>query len=232
MKPLIPNQISVVMTAYNSKRYIAQAIESVLSQTNVPLEIICVDDGSTDGTAEVLHSCGDKITFLEHGENRGIATGRNTGLAVARGEFVAFIDADDIWEAEKLKSQVAILQTEPSCDMVFGQMQCFLSPDLTAEEKAKYHCSDEPVVAFTPSSFLARRRVFEQVGLFDPKWRVGEFIDWLARAKDHGLTYQVLPEVVFHRRIHSSNTGIVGRPNRVDYVRIAREALRRRRLNS
>lgn len=231
MKPIVPNLVSVIITAYNSERYIIEAIESVWAQTYTSLELICVNDGSTDKTAELLREYGDKIIFLEHKTNKGIGAGRNTGLEVARGEFIAFLDADDIWQAGKIERQIQILRDNPSIDIVFGHMQCFISPDLPSSERNKSHCPEKPVVALTPSAVFMRRTCFDQVGIFNPQWKVGEFIDWLARAKDRGISYEILSEVVFMRRIHENNTGIVERPNRVDYVRIAREALKRKRSN-
>jgi len=221
--------VSVIMTAYNSEKYIKEAIESVFAQSYTNIEIICVDDGSTDATGEILKSYRERITFLSHDTNKGIATGRNTALAHVHGEFIAFIDADDIWRKDKLEIQMRAFREKPTLDIVFGKMNSFVSPELSEEEKKFRHCPSEPIDAILPSSACIRKEVFDNVGIFDPKWRVGEFIDWMAKAKDDRVSFEVLPQVLFDRRIHQTNTGITQRPSRVDYVRIARAALLRKR---
>jgi len=221
--------VSVIMTAYNAEKHVVEAIESVFSQTYNDIELICVNDGSTDKTKEILLSYGERIKYLEHDTNMGIAVGRNTGLAVARREYIAFIDADDIWKPQKLLMQINFLESNPSVDIVFGHMQHFLSPELSEEEKNIRHCPEHPVPATAPSAFFTKKRSFDIVGSFEKKWRVGEFIDWMSRAKTKGLSYNVLPEVLIMRRIHATNTGVTERSSRVDYVRIAREALKRKR---
>lgn len=229
MKEKSTPRVSVVMTAYNAEHYIAEAIESVCAQSYTDYEIICVNDGSQDGTGEVARSFGERVLCIEHDTNKGIATGRNTALAAASGEYIAFIDADDIWEPDKLEKQIAFLEANTAYEIVFGMMRQFLSPDLTEEESRTLHCPAEPLQAVVPSASFIKRSVFEKIGLFDEKWRVGEFIDWMSRVQDSGLTYHVLPEILFKRRIHMTNTGVTQRPSRIDYVRIARASLERKR---
>jgi glycosyltransferase involved in cell wall biosynthesis len=102
--------VSVIMPAYNTARYIREAIDSVLDQDYPSKELIVIDDGSTDGTLEVLRSYGDRITLIEQ-RNQGSAVARNAGLAAARGECIAFLDSDDIWLPGKLRLQVDHLPT-------------------------------------------------------------------------------------------------------------------------
>jgi glycosyltransferase involved in cell wall biosynthesis len=104
--------VSVVVPAYNSDEFVGEAVESALSQTYPPIEVIVVDDGSTDDTARVLELLGDRIKLVRQ-ENAGVAAARNTGIAVARGELFAFLDADDAWVPEKLDRQVQIHAQNP-----------------------------------------------------------------------------------------------------------------------
>ena len=97
-KPLV----SVIIPTYNSAGYIEEALESVFEQTLQDFEIIVVDDGSTDGTGEVLRKYGDRIRYI-YQENNGPASARNGGIRVARGEYIAFLDADDLWVSTKLE---------------------------------------------------------------------------------------------------------------------------------
>ncbi len=221
--------ISVVIPAYNAEQYVKEAAESVLAQTYRPLEIICVDDASTDGTADVLASFGERVRVIRRAENGGGAAARNDGLALARGEYVAFLDADDFWPPEKLAVQEAYLRAHPAVDALFAHMRCFLSPDLPEEEQRRRFCPPAPMPAQVPGTALIRRAVFDKVGAFDPQWRVGEFIDWVARARAAGCVDETLPDVFLMRRIHATNTGITGRASRGDYAAILKAALDRKR---
>ncbi|HEY2324319.1 MAG TPA: glycosyltransferase family A protein, partial [Thermoanaerobaculia bacterium] len=98
--------VSVVIPSYNYARYLGEAIDSALAQTLPPLEVIVVDDGSTDETSEVLATYADRIRVLRQ-KNSGVAVARNSGIAAAHGEYVAFLDADDIWLPRKLELQMA-----------------------------------------------------------------------------------------------------------------------------
>ncbi len=224
----VPPLVSVVMPAFNAALYLRTAIDSVLAQTHQPLELIVVDDGSTDATASVMASYGARIIAVDAVENGGIGAARNRGLAEATGAFVAFMDADDIWPADKLARQLQVFADDPGLDLSFGHMQCFISPELPEAVKALRHCPVEPLPAFVAATMLARRASFDRVGLFDASLRVGEFIDWYARARDAGLRSHLLADILLMRRIHETNTGVTQRTHYRDYVRVAREALRRK----
>lgn len=225
-------RVSVIMPVYNTERYVREAIESVLAEASVNLELICINDGSTDGSANAIAAYGNRITLIESGTNEGIGAARNRGLAAARGAHIAFMDADDRWIPGKLRAQLTYLEAHPECDLVFTHMRCFLSPDLSPEIRAMRYCNEAPVPGVLSATLLARRRAFDRVGTFNPSWRVGEFIDWLSRAESREFGYHVLPEVYLERRVHATNTGVTERPARVDYVRIVREALERKRRDA
>ena len=219
---------SVIIPAFNCERYLGEAIESALAQTRPPSEIILVDDGSTDGTAAVARRFGDAITVLQQ-PNGGIGAARNLGIARSNGAFLAFLDADDIWETHKLELQWAAFDADPSMDLCFSKIQPFLSPDLDQRTRATLVCPQEPVPGYVASSMLARRESFARVGEFGTEWKVGEFVDWLARAKELGLRTQMLDDVLVRRRIHCTNTVIRERASYTDYARIIRASLERRR---
>src|SRR5437763_447547 len=104
--------VSVIIPAYNFARYVPEAIDSVLAQTYAPFEVIVVDDGSTDDTPKVLAAYGNRIRAIRQ-VNQGVAAARNTGLAAAGGEYVAFIDSDDTWEPRKLQLQMDRFDADP-----------------------------------------------------------------------------------------------------------------------
>jgi len=119
--------VSVIIPVYNCERYLAEAIESVIIQNYRPIEIIVIDDGSTDGSADVAKKFGQaaRYCFLQHS---GISAARNRGIDLAHGTFIAFLDADDIWVQNKLALQMAVFGKKPDLDMVFGLLKHFRSP--------------------------------------------------------------------------------------------------------
>ena len=111
--------ISVIIPAYNYARYLAEAIDSALGQTYAPLEVIVVDDASTDDTPRVLAAYGQRIRAIRQ-PNGGAGAARNTGIAAARGEYVAFLDADDVWLPRKLELQMALFDADPALGLIHG----------------------------------------------------------------------------------------------------------------
>jgi glycosyltransferase involved in cell wall biosynthesis len=124
MTPLL---ISCIVPVFNGERYLGEAIDSILAQTYRPVEIIVVDDGSTDGTAAVAARYGDRIRYVRQ-NNGGAPTARNLGLSVAMGEFVAFLDSDDLWHPEKLQRQMACFEARADLDLCVTHLQRFWVP--------------------------------------------------------------------------------------------------------
>jgi len=225
--------VSIIVPVYNGERYLAEAIESALAQTYRPIEIIVVDDGSTDRTADVARTFSETVRYY-YQPNSGSGAARNTGIQKARGSFLAFIDADDLWVKEKLSLQMPALESETALDMVFGYVSHFYSPDMDEGMRKKVVCPTETLRGYHAGTLLIRRDTFLRVGLFDPVLQCGEFLDWSFRAKEKGLKELMLPDVVMKRRIHSSNMGVLKRNTRTgnthaDYVRVLRSSLDRKR---
>jgi glycosyltransferase involved in cell wall biosynthesis len=219
--------ISVIIPAYNAERYLPEAIDSVLAQTCPAGEIIVVDDGSSDGTPRLAERYGGRVRWLSQ-KNQGSGAARNRGIVAARGELLAFLDADDVWVRHKLAWQVEALAAVPWPDIVFGMVQQFVSPEIPEEKQRKLSCSPEPMAGRVAGAMLARREAFERVGGFDTTLKAGEFIEWYMRVTDLGLRSVLLPRVVLQRRLHETNMGIQQRDSRQDYVRIVKAALDRR----
>lgn len=220
--------VSVIIPVYNCEKYLAEAIESVLAQTYCPIEVIVVDDGSTDRTAEVAKQFSKKIRYY-YQKNGGIGLARNTGVDVANGQFLAFLDSDDLWLKDKLMSQMAIFDVDPKLDILFGHVEQIYSPELGENEKRNIRPTAEVMPGYVAGCMLIRREAFLRVGLFETNWRVGEFIDWYLKAVERGLKSFMLPEVILRRRLHITNTVIRERKSQTDYVRILKASLDRRR---
>ena len=220
-------RVSVVLPVYNRETYVGAAIESVLGQTLPPDELIVVDDGSTDASVAVVESFARPCIHVIRQENAGIGAARNRGIAAATGDLIAFIDSDDLWERDKLELQVGALRERDDVQLVFGHMVEFLSPDRAETLRGSLQVGTEPVPGLMAITLLARRTAVEQIGPFDEQLRVGEFVEWMARAHDVGLTNLMLPQLVARRRIHGGNT-VLTRSN-ADYLRAIKSTLDRRR---
>jgi glycosyltransferase involved in cell wall biosynthesis len=216
-----PATVSAIVPVFNGERYLAQALRSVRDQTYRPLEIIVVDDGSTDRSADVAQEFGEvRYAFQPH---TGLGAALNRGVSMARGAFLAFIDADDLWPPHKLAVQLACFARDSSLDIVFGYIQPFY--DAPARAAAP---SPGPMSGYSKGTMLVTASAFHRVGAFNPSWRVGDFVDWYVRARECGLTAVMLPEVLLMRRIHADNMGRRERARRTDYLRILKQALDRR----
>ncbi len=189
--------VSAIIPAHEGERFLHAAIGSVLAQEYTPLEVIVVDDGSTDGSADVAASF--PVRCLRQ-PNLGVAAARNAGLAAAGGEVISFLDQDDLWPPAKLAVQVGHLLEHPELGFVVGRMEVFLEPG--APRPAWMHV-DQP--AFLLGALVAWRHVFDLVGAFETGYTVSSDADWFARAKDAGIPRAVLPEVVLRYRIHEQN---------------------------
>ena len=220
--------ISVIIPVYNYERYLAQAIKSVLAQTYRPVEIIVVDDGSTDGSAEVAKRITSPVKYcFQH--HSGIGAARNCGIHLAQGDFLAFLDADDLWMKDKLARQMKAFNDNPELDMVFGYARQFYSPDLAKSMKEKVHYSRETMPAYGACTLLIKREAFLRVGFFATGWCVGEFIDWYLKAMELRLKSLMLPAVLMKRRVHGKNTVIRHTDSKTDYLHILKASLDRRR---
>jgi glycosyltransferase involved in cell wall biosynthesis len=217
--------------AYNAAPYLSEAIESVLAQDYEPVELIVVDDGSTDGTAEVARSFADATVVSQ--ENGGNGAARNRAVENASGDLYAFLDADDRFTPGKLSLQKAALDADPGLDMVFGHVREFLSPELDEETRASLRPpAAEPMPWTAPNLMLIRRESFERVGPFTTTVRVGVTVDWFARAQEAGLRHTILPEVVLERRLHTQNNGLRESASRSQYLEVIRQAMERRRASA
>ena len=198
--------VSVIIPVYNSEKYVTKAINSVLAQAYVPLEVIVIDDGSTDSSAQAIN-CFDLPVQYHHQSNSGTGAARNRGVELAQGKVLAFLDADDLWEPNKLARQLQTFDDDPDLDMVFGHIQQFHSPELSKQVKQQIKIPAEIVPGQHVGTMLIKRESFQRVGPFRTNWEIGEFIDWYARAEELGLKSLMLPDVVMKRRLHKASQG-------------------------
>jgi glycosyltransferase involved in cell wall biosynthesis len=220
--------VSVIIPVFNCENYLEEAIESVLAQTYQTFEIIVVDDGSTDESAEVVKRFGPPVRYY-YQPNAGTGAARNRGVSLAQGGFLAFLDADDVWLKKKLELQISAFVTNPDSEIVFGHVKQFYSPDLSIRLRKKIRCTPELVPGYLPSTMLIKRKAFDRVGLFGNRWLVGEDMSWILHAKEQKLRMIMLPELLYLRRLHENNKGITHRQFNRQRVQIIKASLDRRR---
>jgi glycosyltransferase involved in cell wall biosynthesis len=223
--------ISVILPVYNGEKYLAEAVESICQQGYTPLELIIVDDGSTDRTAEIAHSFNLDVRYVCQ-PNAGPAAARNTGLGLARGEVIAFQDADDLWPPDKLALQVPRLMDDPALEIISGRVQRIKLEGM-AEGKEVFTEFLAPEISYNLGSALYRKSAFDKVGLFDVTMPPSEDVDWWMRARECGLQILILRQITLLYRLHGKNiTHGRGMREKHFLAALKKSADRRRQNNS
>jgi glycosyltransferase involved in cell wall biosynthesis len=224
--------VSVVVPLFNAAPYIGAAIDSVIDQDYRPLEIVVVDDGSTDSGPDVVARMVARtpgLLRLAHQPNRGCGAARNHGVRLATGQLLAFLDADDLWTPGSLRCRVGAITADPNIDMVCGWISEFVTPGLSPAARARLRAPVSARATRTSSTMLVRRRAFERVGPYDERTGRGVDLEWFLRADDADLTVREVAVPVLRRRLHDTNTGVRKAGQEGDYVRTLKAALDRRR---
>jgi glycosyltransferase involved in cell wall biosynthesis len=203
--------VSVVIPVYNGERFLKESLESVFAQTFQDYDIVCVDDGSTDGSVALLQQYGSRVRVISQA-NAGQSAARNAGVRQATGAFVAFLDQDDLWYPAKLAQQVAVLNVEPDVVVVhcnYNRMDAKGRVVVTGAAIAERSSAlasplgrliGEALVF--PSAMMVRRDVFQRVGGFDSELRGFEDFDLIARLKQQGR-FVLLHESGMGYRLHA-----------------------------
>jgi glycosyltransferase involved in cell wall biosynthesis len=227
--------ISVVIPAFNAASFLAQALESALAEMSAlppgeDFEILVVDDCSKDATPDIAAGYARRgVRCLGRSAQGGIGAARNTGVAAAQGEFLAFLDADDLWPAGRLALLMAALDSLGAPGMAFGHLRQFACPSMNPDMRRRLRVPAEPIAGYCAGAMLLRRCDFLSVGTFNETLKVAEFIDWFGRARDRGLASRLIDQVVLERRIHGANQTIRHRADYGDYALTLKRALDRRR---
>jgi glycosyltransferase involved in cell wall biosynthesis len=215
--------VSVIIPVFNGERYLAEALESVFAQDHRPVEVIVIDDGSTDASAEVARSFDEVVLVVT--ENAGAAAARNLGLARATGTFLAFLDADDLMAPGRLTAQLGYLSAHPKTGCVLMNQELLLEPGVTHPLWGPRRDHRDGPGGVPPMTALIRRATYELLGGFDSSYRVCHDTDWLFRLQDAGVRIDVFPEVGVIRRIHGGNL-----THQIDVIRLELARIVRRRI--
>ena len=175
-------KVSVIIPAHNDARHLRECLDSVLAQ-DVPVEVIVVDDGSEDDTASILASYGDRVKAIRQA-NAGAGAARNAGMNIASGEFIAFLDADDVWLPGKLRHQVDVLQQRPRAGFVFTGWRCLYPDGSTSDVRPTESLSYSDLLMdcrILTSTVVMRRSLVDQVGRFATELRRGQDYNYWIR---------------------------------------------------
>ncbi len=214
--------ITVIIPAFNAEKFIVEAVESVYAQDYAPIEIIVIDDGSSDSTGSVVRSLSSPVRYIYQGQ-AGAAAARNTGIRAVKGDLVTFLDADDVWASRKLHIQLAALEADPAVQAVFGHARNFV------EEKEGQRKFGPEIEAFVPGTLLIRMQALSRVGWFEEGLKRAEVVDFYIRLKESGLKIAVVPETLLYRRVHGENLGFRARSQNNEYLHIVKQFLDRKR---
>jgi glycosyltransferase involved in cell wall biosynthesis len=224
-------EVGVVLPVHNGEEFLREALDSIAAQSLQPIDVVAIDDGSTDRSAHLLRAFGIRTLRTEQ---VGQALARDRGIAAVRGDVIAFLDQDDRWLPGKLARQAARLRAEPDLDFVGALSTVFL--DAGTERPSWWKPLWDkgiPEQSLLPSATLYRRSAFEQVGGFaDAAVRVSEDMAWTARAQDLGLRRAIVQEVLVERRIHGHNTSGHQDVRVREHLTIVRQSLARKRATN
>jgi glycosyltransferase involved in cell wall biosynthesis len=202
----------VVIPVFNGEKFIGQALESVFSQTYKDFEVICIDDGSSDGSPEVIAQYGGKVRYFRQ-ENAGPSSARNAAMNMSRGEFIAFLDQDDLWYPDKLRLQMDYLKRHPDVAMVHSNINIsrddvVIHHGLPIERRQNGSSVFEELYLgnfINSITVVARRKIFDIIGLFDEDFRMAQDYDlWMRIASRFKIAYQ--DEIMAEYRLHDNNS--------------------------
>ena len=215
--------IGVVIPAWNAQEWISEAVQSALAQRPRPIDVLVLDDGSTDETASVARSFGAPVRVVSQ-PNGGIGAARNRGAQLVRGDWIVFLDADDRLTADGLSCRIQALARNPGATIAFGAVRRFQHTS-EGEPIAVDRLRPGPL----PGAMLVSRETLARVGPFATDTRVAEGLDWLLRARELGIAELTVDRQVYWRRVHGANNSLRHRESIGEFAHALKASLDRRR---
>lgn len=217
--------VSIIIPVFNRVDYLGQALTNVQQQTHPSVEIVVVDDGSTEDVAATVANF-PAVQYVSQ-TNQGPSAARNHGISLSHGEYLAFLDSDDLWRPEKIERQVGHLLAHLEIDIVYTRAENFVEPG--HERPPHLKAADIGTSIPCIMTMLLRRSFFDSVGGFARELTHGEDTDWIMRARDAGVREHTIDEVFLDRRIHDSNLSSNVMQSRQNAFQILRDSIRRKR---
>lgn len=220
--------VTAAIPVRDGEAYLEEAIESVLGQSRRCDQVVVVDNGSSDRSAEIARLYAPKVELVSE-PREGIGSARNAALRASRGSHIAFLDADDLWEAEKTAVQLAALEADPELQIVFGHVRQFVSPDLDPRDAATLNVPPGRQPGLYIGAMLAARTAIEAIGPWPEDAKVSDGLAFMLRMGELGIGNAMLAETVTRRRVHGANHSIRNRAERAEFARLLKGSLDRRR---
>jgi glycosyltransferase involved in cell wall biosynthesis len=223
MNPLV----TMIVAVHNGERYLRTALESLYAQDYEPFEVVFVDDGSTDGSATIAREF-EGLRYV-HQENQGLAAARNTGLSLAAGEFLGYLDDDDLIPPHKIRRQAEYLAANPEVGCVLGRQDITFEPGVDPPEWLTRDTIFGDLDGIPLVSAMIRTELLRAVGGFDISYPFAEDRDLFVRLREHGVRIEVIPEVLLFRRFHGQNMNFRLRPRKHPLLRSLKAKIERER---
>jgi len=215
-------KISVIMPVKNGKNYMQEAINSIKKQ-NVEIELIVINDGSTDETAQIAKENG--CTVLTHEKSRGQVVAKNTGLKVTNGDYIMFCDHDDILSDDAIQTMLEEFNKDNELQVVNAKIKDFISPDAKNQNQT---IKNDPYYGCLAGSILFKKEVFDKIGLFDENVQAGEIIALMTKLEQNNIKIKKIDFVSSNRRIHDTNYGKTAKKSEFkDYAALLRAKMRK-----
>jgi glycosyltransferase involved in cell wall biosynthesis len=222
--------ISVILPVYNGAKYLRDCIESIINQSILPKEILIIDDGSTDNSAAIAL----QYPQLRYQKilNKGVANARNKGLEMASFEWIAFIDQDDLWTRDSLKSRMHALEDVTHSKIVIGRQKWFLHGMDTPPSWVKKELMQDSLDGYLLGCSLIHKDLFELYGTFDDSFRFASDFDWLFRLKDAAEDFLQVEDIVLEKRIHELNESRHAKASLAELTKAIYKSVLRKRTKS
>jgi glycosyltransferase involved in cell wall biosynthesis len=213
--------ISCIVPTHNGQKFLAETVRSLLAQTYRPIEVIVVVDSSTDSSFEIAAAFGWPVRVVRIDASNPVVA-RNVGICLAKGEYLAFLDHDDLSPTDRLNVQYDAFARDPALEVSVGMIQRFTQPT-TASIKVD---AGAPVPGYLTISMLARRQAFDRVGILNPQQRYSDSAEWFLRARKVNCRVELLRQIVTYHRIHAQSLSIQGNDEaRREFLRLVRTKL-------
>ena len=222
----MPPLVSVIVPVYNGEKYLREALESVFEQDYSPFEVIVIDDGSTDDSARIAQSFAVRYVYQE---NQGPAAARNKGIEIATGGFIAFIDQDDTWLPGKLSIQMKHLMADPTLLFAVSRQRFFLDEDVEKPGWLRADILNDDQMGYLPGTLLARKRAFEEIGMFALEFPTTSDVDWFFRANDANVPMIVIQEVLLQKRVHRDAQSSYAKQHNQELLILLRRSIQRKK---
>lgn len=222
---MIPDLVSVIIPIWNNRAHVRDALAAIFDQTHAAVELILVDDGSSDGSGELARRMAPNAVFIRQ-SNRGTSAARNRGIVAANGRYLAFCDADDRWLPRKLTKQLEALDATPALTASICLVDEFVDQ---GEKSAPLRQPYTRVVGFLPSALLIKREAFDAIGPFDEDLQIASWAAWWTRYEELDGNFGIVDEVLLQRRLHAHNAGVLLRSSVREYLTVADARIRHHR---